>query len=507
VTSTDPRLSAAVAAPPGPVDGTPAVTSHDGGIIWSLSPGGRNRCLVASADRRLAAALEPFDGVRVEREGRTILTAPASETNAAALRRAVPGLGPSPVRLRTSAGFGDRLGLATLGHARSLRAVGGGIVPVFAQQSIREMTRTGRTPQRVIDDATWGALEAGWVEGYGSDADHLKAAADVSACADAGFTGFTVDPGEHVDNRADSATDADLRAAWDALPWARLEDTGADLLRRQVGVTVDVEGTPIGFDERTVVKAAVKYGRAVAHVVDMHRHIRSAMDGRQFDLEVSVDETETPTTHAEHIFVAQELRRLGVTWDGLAPRFVGRFEKGVDYIGDLAAFRVDVAVHAAIARLFGPYKISLHSGSDKFSIYGDIARETRGLVHLKTAGTSYLEALRAVARLSPPLFRLVYAFSRERYAEDRASYHVSAAIERTPEPDAVSDAGLGDLLDRFDVRQVLHVTFGSVLTARTADGALRFAPAMLELLGGDREVYAGCLERHFVRHLRPFVRC
>ena len=87
-----------------------------------------------------------------------------------------------------------------------------------------------------------------------------------------------------------------------------------------------------------------------------------------------MDETDTPTTHAEHIFVASELRRLGVRWASLAPRFVGRFEKGVDYIGDLAAFDADMRVHAAIARAFGPYKISLHSGSDKFSIYEIAAR-------------------------------------------------------------------------------------------------------------------------------------
>jgi hypothetical protein len=229
------------------------------------------------------------------------------------------------------------------------------------------------------------------------------------------------------------------------------------------------------------------------------------MAGRPFDFEVSVDETETPTSHAEHIFVVKELQRLGVVWQSLAPRFVGRFEKGVDYIGDAAAIRADVAVHTAISRAFGPYKISLHSGSDKFSIYDLVATETRGLVHLKTAGTSYLEALRAVAEVSPALFRGIYAYSRERYGEDRASYHVSAQIERTPTPDGVADPDLVGLLDDFDVRQVLHVTFGSVLTSRAADGALRFAPPMLALLRQHPEAYAACLERHFVKHLRPFA--
>jgi len=220
---------------------------------------------------------------------------------------------------------------------------------------------------------------------------------------------------------------------------------------------------------------------------------------------VSVDETDTPTSHAEHVFVASELIRRGVRWVSLAPRFIGRFEKGVDYIGDTRAFEADVEVHAAIARRFGPYKISLHSGSDKFSIYEIAARHTRGLVHLKTAGTSYLEALRAVAQVSPDLFRAIYAFSRGRYDEDRASYHVSAALDRAPAPSTVTDEELGGLLDQFDVRQILHVTFGSVLTTRGSDGALLFADAIMSLLRSHTEVHAACLKRHFIRHLSPFA--
>jgi hypothetical protein len=76
----------------------------------------------------------------------------------------------------------------------------------------------------------------------------------------------------------------------------------------------------------------------------------------------------------------------------------------VDYIGDVDAFEADFAIHAAIARHFGPYKLSLHSGSDKYSIYPAAVRQTRGLVHLKTAGTSYLEALHTIAAVDPPFF-------------------------------------------------------------------------------------------------------
>ncbi len=125
----------------------------------------------------------------------------------------------------------------------------------------------------------------------------------------------------------------------------------------------------ITFDETALQRAAVKYGRAVAHAAFMYRHLEKAGAGRKWEVEVSVDETETPTTHAEHVYIATELRRLGVRWVSLAPRYIGSFEKGVDYIGDVQAFEADIAVHAAIARTLGPYKLSLHSGSDKFSVY------------------------------------------------------------------------------------------------------------------------------------------
>ena len=222
-------------------------------------------------------------------------------------------------------------------------------------------------------------------------------------------------------------------------------------------------------------------------------------------MEISVDETETPTSPEEHFFIASELRRLGVRWVSLAPRFVGRFEKGVDYIGDpstssgqaLDTFSAEFARHAAVARALGPYKLSLHSGSDKFSIYPLVARLADGLVHLKTAGTSYLEALRAIAQVHPALFREILAFARERYETDRATYHVSAQLANVPAPSALSDADLPTLLEQFDARQVLHVTFGSVLD--------RFGDRLLEGLWKHEETYHNLLASHFRRHLSPFT--
>lgn len=426
---------------------------------------------------------------------------PTDHINAVTLRAALPFTAPVTLGLRQSIGSGDRLGLATPGHVRAVRK--GSMAPIFAQQSIREMTRTQRTPDQVMDAATWGVFQEGWRQGFGADADHLKTLEDVDRCVAAGFVFYTVDPGHHVDNAADTDDPAALRQKLQALPWGELEASSEDMRRTYLGRTFDVGDFAVIFGEEELLQAAVKYSRAVAHTARMYRHLAGQMEDRPFELEMSVDETETPTTIPEHYFVASELKRLGVTWVSLAPRYIGRFEKGVDYIGDLDVFETDFAKHVAIARALGPYKLSLHSGSDKFSIYPIFARVAGDLVHLKTAGTSYLEALRAIARIDPDLFREILAFAFKRYDEDRASYHVSADPAKVARPDQLGDGELAFVLDDFDGREMLHITFGSVLTTRDADG-YRFRDRLLAALQADEEAYYDALEAHFDRHIAPF---
>jgi hypothetical protein len=426
---------------------------------------------------------------------------PLTAANAATLREKLPWLRPQLLGLQTSAGCGDRLGLATPGHVRALRKTAS-IVPIFAQQSMRENARTGRTPQQVMDDALWGIFQEGWRQPWGADADHLKTTEDIDLCVAAGYTFFTIDPGDHVDNEAHTASLEVLKDKIHVLPWDQLEDTPDGLHARYLNRRFEVEDTAsasefaLEFDQTTLARAAAKYGRAIAHTVRMYRHL--AAQTANFELEMSVDETETPTSIEEHFFIASELKRLGVQWVSLAPRYIGRFEKGVDYIGDLDEFEAELTQHAAIARVLGPYKLSIHSGSDKFSIYPSFARHTRGLVHLKTAGTSYLEALRMVAQVEPALFREILTLARERYATDRATYHFSAQLTKVPTPEGLSDADLLGLLEQFDARQVLHMTFGSALG--------RFGDQLLTALREHEEVYYGMLESHFQRHLEPFIR-
>ena len=412
---------------------------------------------------------------------------------------------PVPLGLAPSFGFGDRLGVATPGHFAALKSAGAGIKPIFAQQSIREMTRTVRTPQQVMSDALRGASDAGFRGEQGADADHLKTPQDVDRTAEAGFVFFTIDPSDHVDGKTDSYSAAELQQKLSAVKGE------VDWVDKYRGKSLKLPtGTTISIDDHAVARCAVKYGKAVNHAIALAGHIDSVMRGRgkPYEIELSVDETPQQTTLADHYMVADAFIKSGMKLVSLAPRFVGEFEKGVDFKGDRAGFEKSLNDHAAIARTIGPYKLSLHSGSDKLSIYPAFAKATAGMFHVKTAGTSYLEALRAVLRHNVELFRRITEFCRGRYDTDKATYHVSATLAKTPPPAEMNAEKLEKVyLERWqdvkgDVgftepgRQILHTTFGSVLTHP------EFKPAVMQILREHPKTYADILEEHFGKHLQ-----
>ncbi|MDQ1582490.1 MAG: tagaturonate epimerase [Microbacteriaceae bacterium] len=463
-----------------------------GPLTLSVIGSGQQRRLRVAAPT--AEGLQAFDGTAAEAASGAILEGPLSPANAAAVRATVPWLQPKPVGLHTSAGVGDRLARATPGHVRAFQTYGAGLVPVFAQQSAREMDRLGRTPQEVLDAATFGALQGGWDRQVGADADHLKSTHDIDRCLAAGFTSFTLDAGDTV-----NAVPAGFAGELSGVPWDAIEDDEASLLRRYAG---DVQDPILRVSEPELRRAAYKYGAAIAYTVAMYRHLM-ANATYEVEVEIAVDETDDPTTIAEHVYIATELKRLGVAWNGFAPRYVGGFEKGVEYIGPTDVFAASLREHFAVASVLGPYKISLHSGSDKFSIYGLAAEATGGMLHLKTSGTSYLEAVRLAAEYSPALFREIYDVSREAYAGSRASYTVSADLDRTPLSRDVADADLVDLVMQSDSRQILHVGYGAVLTLEDENGTRRLDDELHALLDAEPERYAQALETYIGRHIAP----
>jgi hypothetical protein len=465
--------------------------SHGGGTYWlERSVDGSKRLVAVVSDE---SALRGFTGSAERIDGGIRLVAETTPENALALRSALPWLNPSRFGLHTSAGFGDRLGLATPGHVRALQAVGAAIKPVFAQQSIREMGRCHRTPRTVLDDATWGAFQAGWTQPVGGDADHLEELEDIDNTVAAGFVFYTLDPKAEVDGEAEHAEAAAIRQKVEALDWASLESDLPTFTKSYVGHRLDLEHEAIELNEESALRAMAKYGPSLAHAMAMYRRLMEK--GIDCEVEFAVDETDYPTTPAEHVVVVSELKRLGMDFISFAPRWVGRFEKGVEYIGDLDELRRDFEIHAEIARALGPYKLSLHSGSDKYATYPLIAEATRGVVHLKTAGTSWAEALRVIAHNDPDLMREVLALALDSFEANRKSYHLSCDPSRIPTDP--TDAEVAQLMDVLDSRQVLHVGYGAILE--------EFGPRMYQVWNDNEEEHYRIIADHFVTHLTPFA--
>jgi hypothetical protein len=411
---------------------------HGDDTLYMARDGGGKALFVHGEGEAFAA----LSGETIVLQGGCAKRCPLSNANADVIRQLFPFA--SPVRHKGkpfTMGLGDRLGVASAGHLRLLRERAG-VFPVLAQHSIRELNLTGRTYEDVLAAAVWAVFQEGWKEGYGADGDHLKTEKEVKIALDCGFTMITLDCSEHI----------------------RPSESG---------------------------DPAEVYDEAIQFAISIYDGL---LRDKEVDFELSIDETETPTTPAAHRYVAEALKAANVELVSLAPRFCGEFQKGIDYRGDLAAFEKDLKEHVKIAKKMG-YKLSIHSGSDKFSVFPAIFCETEGVVHLKTAGTNWLEALRVLAQSEPAVFREIVGFALTALPEAKKYYHITEDTGRIPDVGALKDKKLVKLLDQDDARQVLHVTYGQVLTTE------RFRKAIYEAMFAHEEAYYAALGERISRHL------
>jgi len=274
-----------------------------------------------------------------------------------------------PISLRKHSitiGTGDRLGLASPGHIRAVQKFG--VRPILAQQSVRENRQTGRSFREVIQDAAWAAFQENYQEGYGADGDHLKSLEEVKDALDAGVSMITLDLSEKLNVEA-------FRAPKEEIDRKYKEEIDEGDSRVLLHLFPDKEflfkiphgGISIRFDEESVKRNALLFHRAIDFTEEVYEFIRKRSGNRPLiDFEISVDETPFPTPPKSHLFIIIVLNHRGVRIDSLAPRFVGEFEKGVNYRGNLKNFRDQFYQHVLIAQDYGNYKISIHSGSDKF---------------------------------------------------------------------------------------------------------------------------------------------
>jgi tagaturonate epimerase len=417
-----------------------------------------------------------------------------SHVNAVTMRRYFPFMKPVPFgRQSFSMGLGDRLGLASPGHLRCLK--GTGIRPVLAQQSIRELMLTERTYEDVLDAASWAVLQEGFREGFGADGDHLKKPEEVKMAVELGYSMITLDCSEKIDNTVSSLGAPEIAEKYNKLESTQKQEMEAEYL----GKTFLVGNVPIKFNTESLQRTVLTYGATLAFIKEIHTAF-IASRAAEIDFELSIDETETPTTAEAHYFMAAEMKKAGIELTSVAPRFCGEFQKAIDYIGDLTKFEAEFVVHTAIADHFG-YRLSIHSGSDKFKVFPIIGHYTGGRVHVKTAGTNWLEALRVVCRVDPDFFRRICAHASSRFSDATKFYHVTTDLKKIPDAETLPDTELERMLNEEDARQLLHITYGYILTDKDPQGAPLFRDRLYRIWHENEDVYADVLIKHIGHHV------
>ena len=454
-----------------------------------MAQDGEGDFLVIMGEKPENIQAQGFEGEKLPGDA---FKAPLTHKNAIALRKLFPFTAPSRVLGKErSFGVGDRLGLATAGHIRLFTQYDA--YPVFAQQSIRELDLTGRNYEEVLDVVSFAVFREGFTKEWGADGDHLKSAKDVENALSLGFTMITLDCSEHIKNDINDTN---------APPLAQ------NYAEKYLGKKFDAgEGLVLSFSEDELAKITAIYGGAIEFAKSIYKQF---FEGGKYqaDFEISIDETLTPTTPLQHYFVARELSDAGVVFATMAPRFCGEFQKGVDYIGDLAQFEKEIKAHAIIARHF-KYKLSIHSGSDKFAVFPLIGSAAEGVFHVKTAGTNWLEAMRVVALKDPALYREVHQYALEAFSEARKYYHVTTDITKIPALDKLTDADLPGLFEQNDSRQLIHITYGLILSKKDGGGAnaggvnggAAFKERLYKFWKENAEEYAQALEKHIGKHL------
>ncbi|MHC4575256.1 MAG: tagaturonate epimerase family protein [Planctomycetota bacterium] len=407
-----------------------------------------------------------------------------------------------------SFGIGDRFGhqgKAQLQAIIKAKKAGVDITPVW-NKSHREHTIIGTAPGDVRTEADAAVKALGWGSSYGVDADHIGLK-NVDLFMDSSDF-FTLDVADFIGQTGDDASKQAFVKKY-----------------KKFAGSVSVPGidTPLEISEQQIETIAGKYLSAVKEAGKTYRHIEAAKGGGNFITEVSMDETDQPQTPVEMLFILAATADEGIPAQTIAPKFTGRFNKGVDYVGDVGQFgkelEEDLAVIAFAVKEFGlpkELKLSVHSGSDKFSIYRSMNTALKKFgagLHIKTAGTTWLEELIGLALgggegLS--IAKKVYTNALGRFAELCGPYATVIDIDkgRLPSPEAVEkwsgeqyagalrhDQSCASYNPNF--RQLLHV--GYKVAAEMGE---EFLSALEKY---EETIAQNVSENIYERHIRPIL--
>ncbi len=402
-----------------------------------------------------------------------------------------------------SIGIGDRFARQARAQLRACMLAlesGTEVIPVW-NKSHREHLIVGSEPASVRASADLAVRELGWDRPYHVDADHIRLQTVEGFLESSDF--FTIDVADSIGHLPDS-------------------DSVARFVRRHPELRRSVElagvSAPLELSFEELAQIASKYVLAVEEAGRIYRRIVAAKGEGEFITEVSMDETDRPQSPRELLVILAALADERIPLQTIAPKFSGRFNKGVDYLGDVdqfeREFREDIAVIAhAIEQYNLPnnLKLSVHSGSDKFSLYGPMNRAIKEIgagLHLKTAGTTWLEEIIGLAEAGGKGLEAakgIYAKALEKREELCAPYAAVIDIESANLPDStdVADWTAEQYVDslRHDpsnpaynpsFRQLLHV--GYKVAAQMGPGYLALLDEYEPVIG--RNVTANLFERH-----------
>jgi hypothetical protein len=380
---------------------------------------------------------------------------------------------------------------------------GAEIVPVW-NKSNREHLIVGSEPASVRAAADEAVRDLGWKSGYHVDADHINLGTVDRFLQPSDF--FTIDVAASI---GQVAPIDDIEALVDRHP---------ELVGQ---ISIPGVAEPFTTTREGIARIAGKYLAAVKEAGCIYRHIAGRKNGEGFVTEVSMDETDAPQTPPELLVILAAIADEKIPVQTIAPKFTGRFNKGVDYVGDVVQFEKefndDLAVIAHAVKQYGlpeRLKLSVHSGSDKFSIYAPIRRALRRTgagIHVKTAGTTWLEELIGLAEAGGEGLMLAKQVYAKAYADRAALCEPYATVinireDRLPSPAEVMSWSSEQYTSALrhdqsnpqfnpDLRQLLHV--GYKVAAKLGDHYLRMLSECRDSI--SRNV----TENLFERHIKP----
>jgi len=409
-----------------------------------------------------------------------------------------------------SFGIGDRFGRqgkAQLQAVIRTKKEGINITPVW-NKSYREHTIVKTEPRDVRAEADEAVKALGWDDSYYVDADHIGGK-NVDLFVDSSDF-FTLDVADFIGQTADEKD----------------QDAFISKYKKYVGsLAIPGIDESLYITEEQIKTISGKFLLAVKEAGKIYRHIEAAKGADNFITEVSMDETDQPQTPVEMLFILAAIADEGIPAQTIAPKFTGRFNKGVDYVGDVGQFakefEEDLAVIAFAIKEFGlpeNLKLSVHSGSDKFSIYRPMNKALKKFdagVHIKTAGTTWLEELIGLALAGGgglSIARKVYTNALSRFDELCAPYATVIDIDedKLPAPDVVDrwsgEEYAGALrhdqsCDKYNpnFRQLLHVGYKVA-----AEMGSEFLGALEKY---DETIAQNVTENIYERHIKPiFIR-